>query len=146
MPEDLCTVAERADVVIIDEAHNFRNTGAKGSNPEERLSRYWRLFDLIQDKTVFMLRSTPVNQGPEPPEASASFCTAGLGFFSNSLVPVLRHRPQSECDGLPQGWQLGLGYYQQTCNEGSNSFETPTFLSPGAIEGSYAREAAGNQR
>jgi hypothetical protein len=59
--EDLRTVAERADVVIIDEAHNFRNTGTKGSNPEERLSRYWRLFDLIQDKTVFMLTATPVN-------------------------------------------------------------------------------------
>lgn len=58
---DLRTVAERADVVIIDEAHNFRNTGTKGSNPEERQSRYWRLFDLIQDKTVFMLTATPVN-------------------------------------------------------------------------------------
>ena len=59
--EDLRTVAERADVVIIDEAHNFRNTGTKGSDPEERQSRYWRLFDLIQDKTVFMLTATPVN-------------------------------------------------------------------------------------
>lgn len=58
---DLRTVAERADVVIIDEAHNFRNTGTKGVDPEDRQSRYWKLFDLITDKTLFMLTATPVN-------------------------------------------------------------------------------------
>ena len=60
--EDLQTVAERADIVIIDEAHHFRNTGTRGETEEERKSRYWELFDLIGDKKqVFMLTATPVN-------------------------------------------------------------------------------------
>lgn len=60
--EDLRTVAERADVVLIDEAHHFRNTGTKGETEEERKSRYWKLFDLIgNNKQVFMLTATPVN-------------------------------------------------------------------------------------
>jgi superfamily II DNA or RNA helicase len=60
-PEDFKTVTERADVIIIDEAHHFRNTGLRGESPEERKSRYWALFDIAQDKTVYMLTATPVN-------------------------------------------------------------------------------------
>lgn len=61
LEKDLQTVTERADVVIIDEAHNFRNTGIKAEGKEKRQSRYWQLFDLIESKTVFMLTATPVN-------------------------------------------------------------------------------------
>ncbi len=32
--EDLKSVAERADVILIDEAHHFRNTGTKGDDPD----------------------------------------------------------------------------------------------------------------
>lgn len=60
--EDLKTVAERADIVIVDEAHHFRNTGTKGETEEDRKSRYWKLFDLIgENKQVFLLTATPVN-------------------------------------------------------------------------------------
>lgn len=70
---------ERAHVVIIDEAHHFRNTGNRGDFlgdvlggavrrgrpiPGEGrvgISRYWRLFDLIQDKRCFLLTATPIN-------------------------------------------------------------------------------------
>ena len=52
---DLEKVKSMADVVIIDEAHHFRNPGLKDK------SRYWKLYDLIGDKTVFMLTATPVN-------------------------------------------------------------------------------------
>lgn len=61
LQDDLDSVAERADVVLIDEAHHFRNTGTKGDDPNVRKSRYWRLYDIIGDKTVFMLTATPVN-------------------------------------------------------------------------------------
>ncbi|WP_442485606.1 helicase-related protein [Aeoliella sp. SH292] len=61
LQEDLDSVRDRADVVLIDEAHHFRNTGTKGEDPNERKSRYWRLFDIIGDKTVFLLTATPVN-------------------------------------------------------------------------------------
>lgn len=59
--DDLESVRERADVIIVDEAHHFRNTGVRGDDEAERRSRYWRLFDLAADKTLFLLTATPVN-------------------------------------------------------------------------------------
>lgn len=61
MDEELDRVAEEADVIIIDEAHHFRNTGTKGEEGEARQSRYWRLYDLAQDKQMFLLTATPIN-------------------------------------------------------------------------------------
>lgn len=49
------SVGEDADVILMDEAHHFRNTGIKGK------SRYWKLFDIADGKTMFMLTATPVN-------------------------------------------------------------------------------------
>lgn len=54
--ERMRRLKEQADVLIIDEAHHFRNPGTKGE-----LSRYWRLFDLAEDKQVYMLTATPIN-------------------------------------------------------------------------------------
>ncbi len=65
-PERFKNIARLADVVIIDEAHHFRNTGKKG-DPEtgEDRSRYYRLFDLLENhdnkKQLFMLTATPIN-------------------------------------------------------------------------------------
>jgi len=60
----LARVKELADVIVIDEAHHFRNPGTKGTE-KHRPSRYWRLADLIDapngPKQVFMLTATPVN-------------------------------------------------------------------------------------
>ena len=59
-------MSELADIVIIDEAHHFRNPGRRG-NLEEGIepSRYYQLFDLldnsVRQKTVFMLTATPIN-------------------------------------------------------------------------------------
>jgi hypothetical protein len=57
-------VKEMADVIVIDEAHHFRNPGVKGE-PGEILTHYWRLYDLLQNsqgvKQIFMLTATPVN-------------------------------------------------------------------------------------
>lgn len=61
--EELEQVREQADVVIIDEAHHFRNTGRKGDKDGEKRSRYWRLFDLLDGKQVFHLTATPINNG-----------------------------------------------------------------------------------
>ena len=59
-------IAQLADVVIIDEAHYFRNTGSRGNEETgENPSRYYRLFDLLDDtphpKMVFLLTATPIN-------------------------------------------------------------------------------------
>ena len=65
-PERFRRIAEQADVVVIDEAHHFRNPGTKGSADEDKdPSRYWRLFDLLdtsqRPKTLFLLTATPIN-------------------------------------------------------------------------------------
>ena len=65
-PERFRRISELADVVVIDEAHHFRNPGRQG-DPDKEIepSRYFRLFDLLDDtdrpKTVFMLTATPIN-------------------------------------------------------------------------------------
>ena len=64
-PERFQRISELADVVIIDEAHHFRNPGTRGSDNDREPSRYYRLYDLLDDavrpKTVFMLTATPIN-------------------------------------------------------------------------------------
>ena len=72
-PERFKRITELADVVIVDEAHHFRNRGSridtsKGEDAKDTRSRYYRLFDLIQDselkqkpKTLFLLTATPIN-------------------------------------------------------------------------------------
>ncbi|MHC4705588.1 MAG: helicase-related protein, partial [Planctomycetota bacterium] len=65
-PERFRRIAELADVVIIDEAHHFRNPGSLGDpDTREGRSRYHKLNDLLGDsvrrKTIFMLTATPIN-------------------------------------------------------------------------------------
>lgn len=58
-------IAELADVVVIDEAHHFRNPGRRTAGKEKEPSRYYRLYDLldnaVRSKTLFMLTATPIN-------------------------------------------------------------------------------------
>ena len=79
-PERFERIAALADVVVIDEAHHFRNRGLRGvyegPGGDDTRSRYWRMFDLIngapdpqtgirgdghRPKQVFMLTATPIN-------------------------------------------------------------------------------------
>ena len=65
-PERFRRIAELADVVVIDEAHHFRNPGRRGDLDRGiEPSRYYRLFELLDNaerpKTVFMLTATPIN-------------------------------------------------------------------------------------
>ena len=57
-PSIFAQMTEQADVVIIDEAHHFRN---RGLTRESGGSRYWKLYDLCANKLVFHLTATPVN-------------------------------------------------------------------------------------
>ena len=65
-PERFRRITELADVVVIDEAHHFRNPGRRG-DPRKGTgpSRYYRMFDLLDNaqrpKTLFMLTATPIN-------------------------------------------------------------------------------------
>jgi hypothetical protein len=65
-PERFRRITELADVVVIDEAHHFRNPGRKGDGDKGvEPSRYSRLYDLLDNavrpKTLFMLTATPIN-------------------------------------------------------------------------------------
>jgi superfamily II DNA or RNA helicase len=65
-PERFQRIAALADVVIIDEAHHFRNTGRKGELEEGiEPSRYYQMFDLldasVRPKSLFLLTATPIN-------------------------------------------------------------------------------------
>lgn len=59
--EELNQVKNQADVIIIDEAHHFRNTGKGKRDDEEPRSRYWHMYDIIDDKNVYFLTATPIN-------------------------------------------------------------------------------------
>ena len=65
-PERFRRIAELADVVVIDEAHHFRNPGTRGGGEDgAEPSRYYRLYNLLgnaeRPKTLFMLTATPIN-------------------------------------------------------------------------------------
>ena len=63
-PADLQRVNELADVIVIDEAHHFRNPGITGTG-DRKPSRYRYLYDLIESsngiKQIFFLTATPIN-------------------------------------------------------------------------------------
>lgn len=60
MKDDLESVRLRADVILVDEAHHFRNTGTRGDTDSPE-SRYWKLYELAAGKALFLLTATPIN-------------------------------------------------------------------------------------
>ncbi|QNF95364.1 helicase-related protein [Janibacter sp. YB324] len=54
-------LAKRADVIIIDEAHNFRNHGKTPNDENPWGSRWWRMHKICEGKKVFLLTATPIN-------------------------------------------------------------------------------------
>ncbi len=59
-PERMERMRELADVILVDEAHHFRNPGVKGETGKAP-SRYRKLFELAKDKQLFLLTATPIN-------------------------------------------------------------------------------------
>jgi len=57
--EKLQRLKDQADVIVIDEAHHFRNPGSQTDT-----SRYWQMQGLAKGKQVFMLTATPINNSP----------------------------------------------------------------------------------
>lgn len=51
-PEVMETIKEQADVIIVDEAHHFRNRNTE---------RYRKMFEICDNKQVFLLTATPIN-------------------------------------------------------------------------------------
>ncbi|MCD2115010.1 phospholipase D-like domain-containing protein [Rhodococcus rhodochrous] len=59
--EEIEHLTKRADVIIIDEAHNFRNHGRAPTDDNPWGSRWWRMLEVCKGKTVFLLTATPIN-------------------------------------------------------------------------------------
>ncbi|WP_319586268.1 helicase-related protein [uncultured Desulfobulbus sp.] len=66
--ERLERIAKLADVIVIDEAHHFRNpgilgedTGGKMGEGVTRPSRYRRMYELAEGKELYLLTATPIN-------------------------------------------------------------------------------------
>ncbi len=57
---EIAQITDRADAIIIDEAHNFRNPGLAGEGRKQK-SRYRVLQELMTGKRAFLLTATPVN-------------------------------------------------------------------------------------
>lgn len=60
-PAEFEQIKQQADVVVIDEAHHFRNRGLGNADDGTIRSRYWKLYDIAAGKTLFLLTATPVN-------------------------------------------------------------------------------------
>ena len=106
-PERFRRMTDLADAVIVDEAHHFRNRGSRGDDTpdggsglggrtepgddgQDRRSRYWRLFDMldgsVRPKLVFLLTATPVNNRLADFRHMAEMFTRGdEAFFARSL-------------------------------------------------------------
>lgn len=93
-------LAKRADVVIIDEAHNFRNRGSKPSEENPLGSRWWRMQRICAGKTVFLLTATPINNNLfdlvhqvelfTGLDADAHFASIGIGSLRRYFVELER--------------------------------------------------------
>lgn len=56
-PHELKQMKDQADVIVIDEAHHFRNPGTLNK------THYWKLYEIAEGKTIFFLTATPINNG-----------------------------------------------------------------------------------
>jgi superfamily II DNA or RNA helicase len=128
-PERFQRMRELADVIIVDEAHHFRNPGVRGGGElipgirgkgDVPPSRYWRLFDIADGKTLIMLTATPVNNSLRDLQHMIElfsrrqadyFKAAPLGILSlpghfrkieNDLIKALGGVPQPNNDGTTE--------------------------------------------
>ncbi len=90
-PERFKRIGQLADVVIVDEAHHFRNRGKRGDvETNEKRSRYWQLFDMLDSETrpkkVFFLTATPINNELNDFRHVVELFSRGDdGYFARSL-------------------------------------------------------------
>jgi hypothetical protein len=89
-PERFKRIAELADVVVVDEAHHFRNPGRRGEDGSREPSRYYQLYNLldntVRDKTLFLLTATPINNRLADFRHMAELFTRGEeAYFARTL-------------------------------------------------------------
>ena len=92
LAHDLQQVRDQADVIIIDEAHHFRNRGIKGDKDYEKRSRYFRMMEMTKGKQVFHLTATPINNRLlDLKHLIDLFTQEDQAYFANTLgIPSLQ--------------------------------------------------------
>ena len=88
-------IAQQAEIVVIDEAHHFRNRAS---------SRYRKLFDMMAEgpqKQMFMLTATPINN---------SFLDLqhliGCLHIVKMITLLQHHWVYIACQATLRGWRL----------------------------------------
>jgi len=108
--EEIEHLAKRADVVIIDEAHNFRNRGTRPDEENPWGSRWWRMQRICEGKTVFLLTATPINNNLfdlvhqvelfTGLDADDHFASIGISSIRRYFVELERHFKHEFIDHL----------------------------------------------
>jgi len=86
-PELVSQMSERADVVLIDEAHNFRNLVKEAG---KKTSRTTVLYRLTKGKQVFLLTATPINNSVYDLMHLIEYFARDTHHFSGIGIPTLR--------------------------------------------------------
>jgi superfamily II DNA or RNA helicase len=149
-PERFERIAELADVVVIDEAHHFRNPGSRGNeNGSSERSRYYRLFDLLdpghRPKTLYMLTATPINNRLSDFRHMAELFTRGDEAYFARTIGVNNLR--SHFNNLEKSLKQRLG--SESVDLGESLTETQVTLADDQIfqhvvvqrSRAYARES-----
>lgn len=129
-PDRFKRITELADVVIIDEAHHFRSPGSAGdTNTGEGRSRYYRLYDLLDNterqKKLFLLTATPINNRLADFRHMAELFTRRDEAYFARTVGVNNLR--SHFNNIEKALRRELG--QGICDSGENISEATEFLS-----------------
>lgn len=109
--ELMAEVQQKADVVIIDEAHHFRNQASR---------RYRKLYDMLAGKQVFFLTATPVNNSL---------------LDLQHLIELFSRRQVDYFKSAPLGIHSLVGHFRSLENAlGRLTGEADTELSPAEAE------------
>ncbi|MFL2666972.1 MAG: phospholipase D-like domain-containing protein [Burkholderiales bacterium] len=133
-PDRFKRIAEIADVVVIDEAHHFRNRGSRG-NPEtgEKRSRYYKFMDIFQqgnvEKKLFMLTATPINNKITDLRHMIELFTGNADEHFSKTVGI--HSLRGHFNALEKKLKENLGLKAESLGE--NIAEANRYLSDDAI-------------
>jgi superfamily II DNA or RNA helicase len=110
-PAELEEMLQQADVVVIDEAHHFRNRGLANEEDGSIRSRYWKLHRLCQGKQVILLTATPVNNSLTDFQHLIELFCPRQDFFAGSLgihnIPAHFQVLEKQLASIVRGEALG---------------------------------------
>ena len=104
-PNRIARTIKDADVILIDEAHHFRNPGVAGTG-EKQMSRYRKLQSYINQadtrpKQIFFLTATPINNSVHDFRHIAGLVTGeDQAYFSKGARNIGIHNLQSHFNEL----------------------------------------------